>query len=289
MKKAFKRAAAGLALTAAIAGAVEWNGYHAFDRPDGGNKLCEMDRGCRVMTPGEISATREVFGDTIDYSTVKIFNRSWFGVGVFKNVEAVTPNGNIYLNRKILQHPDFSKATSDLPAFIHEMTHVRQAQHGTNIPLAAIRESLKNSFNYDAAYAYELKPDTKFSALGIEQQAYLIETYVQQRQFLHDMLDSARTPGRYTTMMRDSMLEYCTGIKKDEAVIAQVLPVQAERSCPLPGNLPVPVPSDPLPSFLNFYPGPHDLPTDFYGVFRLPPPGLPFIGGIRPGFPPGLR
>ena len=93
MKKAFKRAAIGLALALTFLGAVEWNGYHMLDRQDGGNVLYENLHDSRALTPGEIKIARSIFGDSIDYGRVRIFNRPYFEVFGRSNT-LVTPNGS---------------------------------------------------------------------------------------------------------------------------------------------------------------------------------------------------
>jgi hypothetical protein len=69
--------------------------------------------------------------------------------------------------------PDFS--APDVPlrlqaVFVHELTHVWQAQHGISLILAKIKAG-----DSAAAYAYDLAGDREFAAMNIEQQAMVVE------------------------------------------------------------------------------------------------------------------
>ena len=80
----------------------------------------------RALTSGEIEIARSVFGDTIDYTKVRLFKRKWWPF--HPRNSAMAPMGNIYF------HPeggawseDFAKESlSRQGFFIHEMTHVWQ-------------------------------------------------------------------------------------------------------------------------------------------------------------------
>jgi hypothetical protein len=54
--------------------------------------------------------------------------------------------------------------------FVHELTHVWQAQRGVFLPLAKLRAG-DSAFSY----AYDLASGTPFAALNIEQQAMIVE------------------------------------------------------------------------------------------------------------------
>ena len=144
MKKA-KRFAMALTLSAAFAGAVaELDGYRIFDRADGGNFLCERDKSCRPLTPGEIELAKTVFGDTINYRTVKIFTRPYMMLPAGDN--AVTPNGNIFLADDFYHSSDFSKEAPFKQAlFIHEMAHVHQDHNGTDVRIASSTAGIESA------------------------------------------------------------------------------------------------------------------------------------------------
>ncbi len=69
--------------------------------------------------------------------------------------------------------PDFADPATPLDAqatFVHELTHVWQAQNGVFLPLAKIKAG-----DGDDAYAYDLEHGPGFTAMNIEQQAMVVE------------------------------------------------------------------------------------------------------------------
>lgn len=90
----------------------------------------------RSLTFGEIEMARLVFGDSVDYSRVKVHNHGyWLFFGFQHKDTGVTPNGEKYFPKDI-HLDDFS--TDDLRSqqfFIHEMTHVWQYQLGYKVKL----------------------------------------------------------------------------------------------------------------------------------------------------------
>lgn len=129
----------------------------------------------RPLTPDEIALARSVFGDAIDYESVKLVRRKWW---LFQPRGIVmAPTGNIHF------HPadpnwreDFSAASLDLQGlFIHEMTHVWQAQTRGRYYLPLMRHPF-------CRYAYRFVPGKAFDAYGLEQQAEIVRhAFLQQR------------------------------------------------------------------------------------------------------------
>lgn len=121
----------------------------------------------RPLTSGEVDLGRSIFGDAIDYSRVRMIKGKWWPFQP-RNA-AMAPNGNIYF------HPhaggwsdDFSREPlSRQGFFIHEMTHVWQAQLGGALYLPLMRHPF-------CRYRYELKPGKPFGRYGIEQQAEMV-------------------------------------------------------------------------------------------------------------------
>ena len=121
----------------------------------------------RRLTSGEIALARSVFGDAIDYSKVGLVKGKWWPF--HPRGAAMAPMGNIYF------HPadggwsdDFSKEPLGRQGFfIHEMTHVWQAQKGGRFYLMLMRHPF-------CRYHYVPKPGKPFRRYGIEQQAEII-------------------------------------------------------------------------------------------------------------------
>jgi len=129
----------------------------------------------RPLTTGEIKLAKTVFGDSIDYSTVNIFD----GAYIFfqPNHSGMTPNGNIYMRDCFSE--DYSKENPhDRGFFIHEMTHVWQFQNKVLNPVAAAIElNLKHKFNYADAYDFHLDGKKDLTDYGMEQQAAIVQEY----------------------------------------------------------------------------------------------------------------
>ena len=121
----------------------------------------------RALTTGEITLARSVFGNAIDYSEVRLMRGKWWPFQP-RNA-AMAPDGNIYF------HPvaggwsdDFAQEPLQRQGFfIHEMTHVWQAQKGGRFYLPLMRHAF-------CRYSYQLKPGKPFARYGIEQQAEMV-------------------------------------------------------------------------------------------------------------------
>jgi hypothetical protein len=122
---------------------------------------------CRPLTPGEIDLARSIFGHAIDYSQVRLFKGKWWPF--HPRNAAMAPTGHIWF------HPvaggwseDFSKdALGSQGFFIHELTHVWQAQTRGRFYLPVMRHPF-------CRYAYQLKPGKPFGRYGLEQQAEIV-------------------------------------------------------------------------------------------------------------------
>lgn len=121
----------------------------------------------RPLTPGEVTLARSIFGNTIDYSRVRLFKRKWWPF--HPRNAAMAPMGDIYF------HPDGDVWSDDFSKeplgrqgfFIHEMTHVWQTQKGGRFYLPLMRHPF-------CRYSYELNPGKPFSRYGLEQQAEIV-------------------------------------------------------------------------------------------------------------------
>lgn len=110
---------------------------------------------------------RSIFGDAIDYSKVRLIKGKWWPFQP-RNT-AMAPCGYIYF------HPvaggwseDFAKEPLERQGFfIHEMTHVWQAQKGGRFFLPLMRHPF-------CRYRYALKPGKPFRGYGLEQQSEIV-------------------------------------------------------------------------------------------------------------------
>jgi len=122
----------------------------------------------RSLTPGEVELARSVFRDAIDYSRVQLIRGKWWPF--HPRNAAMAPMGSIWF------HPDgggWSEDFANEPLsrqgfFIHEMTHVWQAQKGGSFYLPLMRHPF-------CRYGYQLQPGKAFTRYGIEQQAEIVK------------------------------------------------------------------------------------------------------------------
>ena len=121
----------------------------------------------RSLTEGEIELARSIFGDAIDYAPVRIHRRKWFPFQ--PSYVTMAPLGHIPF------HPDSKAWSEDFSTeslsrqahFIHEMTHVWQAQKGGRFYLPLMRHPF-------CRYDYRVKPGKPFRRYGLEQQAVIV-------------------------------------------------------------------------------------------------------------------
>ena len=118
----------------------------------------------RTLTAGERSLAHETFGAALDSARVWIF-----AIPVWPR--AFVPGGRLVVWPAAGAWRDFSLAPLTLQSvFIHELTHVWQAQAGVNLLAAKLRAG-----DGPRAYAYDLSKTCDFSRLNIEQQAMVVQ------------------------------------------------------------------------------------------------------------------
>jgi hypothetical protein len=121
----------------------------------------------RPLTPGEIALARTMFGETIDYARVRIVRGKWAFFQPRGTVMA--PCGNIHFHPEgLLYQEDFAAAPlGDQGLFIHEMTHVWQAQTRGRFYQPLMRHPFSR-------YANDWRPGRPFESYGLEQQAEIV-------------------------------------------------------------------------------------------------------------------
>jgi hypothetical protein len=130
----------------------------AFTCPVGGE---------RPLTPGEIALASSIFGDAIDYATVRIRRRKFFPFHPRRVTMA--PRGHLHFHPNAHHYcDDFAAAPLHHQAhFIHEMVHVWQSQTRGEWYLILNRHPW-------CRYDYSLKPGWRLTQYGIEQQAEIV-------------------------------------------------------------------------------------------------------------------
>lgn len=150
----------------------------------------------RNLTTGEVEMARTIFADSIDYSAVRMIRGRWWPFQP-KGV-VMAPTGNIHFHpHGSLWSDDFSKV--DLHGqglFMHEMTHVWQAQTCGRFYLPLMRHPF-------CRYSYQLAAGRPFHRYGLEQQAEII-----RHRFLADRgMTVAQLPDRRLLPFRQTVTE----------------------------------------------------------------------------------
>ena len=120
------------------------------------------------MSAGEQALARSVFGTAIDLSQVTIRRRRFFPFQ--PRQVAMAPRGHIHFNPAgTLYCDDFAAASlAHRALFVHEMTHVWQAQTRGSWWLVFMRHPW-------CRYHYALRPGWPLVRYGIEQQAEIVK------------------------------------------------------------------------------------------------------------------
>jgi RHS repeat-associated protein len=133
----------------------------------------------RGLTSGEINMSKSVFGDKIDYSLPKVYNRQFLNNPT--QSRAMAPDGNIYYPQN-KYHADFSTQTLNVRAtFIHEMTHVMQYQSGISVIGKGASLQWEYMVNDIPVYDYIFIPNKLFNEYNIEQQGQIAEDIYRGR------------------------------------------------------------------------------------------------------------
>lgn len=114
----------------------------------------------RRLTDGECALGRDVFGEEIDWRSVRIVQAPSLGFG------AMVPLGRTIIFSRWRAARDFVQAPLDEQGWlVHELMHVWQAKHG--VFLAGAKLSAIGSM----AYTYKPEPHAKLKHYNIERQA----------------------------------------------------------------------------------------------------------------------
>lgn len=131
----------------------------------------ERQRGGRPLTENEIETFGEIFGDSLDYESVRV-KRGGFLTRFMKGQGIVTGN-TINVSADIYQS-DFALASLDLQAFFaHELTHVWQYQNVSRWT-TVIAGSEHIRFRNPYGYSLDGRP---FNQYRFEQQGSIVQDY----------------------------------------------------------------------------------------------------------------
>lgn len=118
----------------------------------------------RRFTAGERGLADEIFGSALDPGRVRLL-----ALPIWRRAFVAGPRLMVW--PAYAARADFSGAPlADQAVFVHELTHVWQAQNGVRLLMAKLRAG-----DSARAYAYDLAAEPAFAALNIEQQAVVVE------------------------------------------------------------------------------------------------------------------
>ena len=120
----------------------------------------------RRLTAGEQALAAEWFGAGLDARRVRIL-----AIPLWNRAFVAGPGLVVW--PRVSARLDFSASDTPLrtqAVFVHELTHVWQAQNGVSLILSKLRAG-----DSDASYAYDLSGQPEFSRMNIEQQAMVVE------------------------------------------------------------------------------------------------------------------
>jgi hypothetical protein len=120
----------------------------------------------RRLTEGERALAAEVFGTALQAARVRIL-----ALPLWSRAFVAGPGLMVWPARSAPR--DFSAPSTPLgvqAVFVHELTHVWQAQRGVVLLLAKLRAGDRAE-----TYAYDLAAGPGFEAMNIEQQAMVVE------------------------------------------------------------------------------------------------------------------
>jgi hypothetical protein len=129
----------------------------------------------RPLTSGEIALLRSVFGNSIDYTQVRIRNEAYFPLLSDTLMTAV--DGHIYFPGSTYSDDFSTLPPGEVGDFFHEMTHIWQEQHGVNVGFEALIGLFAGGGDYNKLYPYLLEPGRNFQDYNIEQQGEIVEDY----------------------------------------------------------------------------------------------------------------
>ena len=118
----------------------------------------------RPLTTGEGVLAHEVFGTRLSPDRVRLLAVPFWP-------RAFVASARLIVWPVRTARRDFSTAPiAQQAVFLHELTHVWQAQHGVNLIVAKLRAG-----DHPAAYAYDLDRQSDFSQMNVEQQAMVVQ------------------------------------------------------------------------------------------------------------------
>jgi hypothetical protein len=160
----------------------------------------------RSLTEGEIELAKGLFGDSIDYSVIRLDNKYIWPVRFQKKNRACTYCNHVSCPGTAYS-PDFSQEKDPYKqsVFIHELAHVWQQQNRIlDTRVHWLREMIDHKLNYERTYLYGVSEGRDLLMYNFEQQASIIQDYFLLTR--HGLTDSYKSRRRDNLPPHDTTL-----------------------------------------------------------------------------------
>lgn len=155
----------------------------------------------RPLTPGERSLAASMFGEAIDYDAVRLHRRKWIFFQPVKTTMA--PDGHIWFHPRSPYWRDDFAGSDQEGHFLHEMTHVWQAQTRGRWYLVLMRHPF-------CCYRYSFMPGWPLERYGLEQQAEIVR-------HVHVMRNGHRPEGVAPLAQLEAVLPFGPNLERGRA------------------------------------------------------------------------
>lgn len=204
--------------------------------------ICAIDPTCRQITPGEKKMLQPIFGDSIRYENIRVYERPDI-TSIFREDRMATAIGsNIYLTERMEPHRnDYGFANEPYPAgaslendhsrdFVHEITHVWQYQTWQKRKKDITENRVPQDESTPQSYEYNILEHNRFAHFNQEQQAEIVSNYFYQRRALSSFTNYA---SQYMTeeMKLQRIKGHCDAMHIYETRLRQELPVTTHPVC----------------------------------------------------------
>ncbi len=134
----------------------------------------------RPLTPGEVALAREIFGDSLDLSTVRVTRDSWLSAGAPKGLRHTV---HLKSGWGHFQGAGLGLTEQGVTVLMHELVHVWQHQNGGHAYMgeSLFAQAVALARHRDRGKAYQwrraLEAGLPWEAWNPEQQAAAVERY----------------------------------------------------------------------------------------------------------------
>lgn len=132
----------------------------------------------RPLAESEIEFAKKIYGDSIDYSKVRVYGSDWV-----KDNTIMTPSGDLHAGSNIYRADySFDPDVNVRALFIHELAHMLQHQEGVKVWWEGLKITARGGyFQRNIGATYRVSWSANYLDVNIEQQAMLWEMAYRNR------------------------------------------------------------------------------------------------------------